>query len=125
MRIFLITAALVVTLLTFGSSKPAGDSLDAAEFEEKIADGVVLVDFWAPWCGPCKAQNPILEDVAKQVKDFASVKKVNVDEQSDLAQKFGISSIPTLIIFKDGEERKRFQGLTDADDILMALKAEK
>ena len=125
MRIFSITAALVVTLLTFGCSKPTGDSLDAAEFEEKIADGVVLVDFWAPWCGPCKAQNPILEDVAKQVKDFASVKKVNVDEQSDLAQKFGISSIPTLIIFKDGEERKRFQGLTDADDILMALKAEK
>ena len=125
MRIFSITAALVVTLLTFGCSKPAGDSLDAAEFKEKIADGVVLVDFWAPWCGPCKAQNPILEDVAKQVKDFASVKKVNVDEQSDLAQKFGISSIPTLIIFKDGEERKRFQGLTDADDILMALKAEK
>ena len=75
--------ALVVTLLTFGCSKPAGDSLDAAEFEEKIAEGVVLVDFWAPWCGPCKAQNPILEDVAKQVKDFASVKKVNVDEQSD------------------------------------------
>ena len=125
MRIFSITVALVVTLLTFGCSKPAGDSLDAAGFNEKIADGVVLVDFWAPWCGPCKAQNPILEDVAKQVKDFASVKKVNVDEQSDLAQKFGISSIPTLIIFKDGEERKRFQGLTDADEILMALKAEK
>ena len=125
MRIFSITAALVVALLTFGCSKPAGDSLDAAEFEEKIAEDVVLVDFWAPWCGPCKAQNPILEDVAKQVKDFASVKKVNVDEQSDLAQKFGISSIPTLIIFRDGEERKRFQGLTDADEILMALKAEK
>ena len=120
-----MAVTLVATLMIFGCSQPAGDSMSAAEFEEKIAEGVVLVDFWAPWCGPCKAQNPILEDVAKQVKDFASVKKVNVDEQSDLAQKFGISSIPTLIIFKDGEERKRFQGLTDADDILMALKAEK
>ena len=125
MRIFSITVTLVATLMIFGCSQPAGESMSAAEFEEKIADGVVLVDFWAPWCGPCKAQNPILEDVAKEVKDFASVTKVNVDEQSDLAQKYGISSIPTLIIFKDGEERKRFQGFTDAGEILMALKAEK
>ena len=73
-----------------------------AEFEEAIAKGEVLVDFWATWCGPCRMLAPVLEEVAAEHPELAIV-KVDVDEAGDLAAKFGISSIPTLIRFQDGK----------------------
>ena len=83
-----------------------GDSYDAA-----TAKGVVLVDFWAPWCGPCKMQGPILEKVAAEIGDKAVIAKVNVDESPELAAKYGVRSIPTLILLKDGEVSQQFVGL--------------
>lgn len=74
----------------------------AAEFEEAIAKGEVLVDFWATWCGPCRMLAPVLEEVAAEHPELTIV-KVDVDEAGDLAAKFGISSIPTLIRFQDGK----------------------
>ena len=74
-----------------------------AELEEEIKNGVVLVDFFATWCGPCRMLSPILEEVAKE-NPFLTVLKVDVDEATQLAATFGIQSIPTLILFKGGQQ---------------------
>jgi thioredoxin 1 len=72
-------------------------------FDKEIAKGVALVDFWAPWCGPCKMMAPTIEQLAKELHGKVKVAKVNVDEEQELSSKFGIMSIPTLMIFKDGK----------------------
>ena len=86
-------------------------SLNKDNFEKSIANGVALVDFWAEWCGPCKMQLPIIEEFSGEMERKATVGKVNVDEQLELAQSFGIQSIPTLILFKDGKPVKKLVGL--------------
>lgn len=74
-----------------------------ANFDEQIKEGVSLVDFWAPWCGPCKMIAPVLEDLAKDVEGKANIVKLDVDENQATAAKYEVMSIPTLIVFKDGE----------------------
>lgn len=77
--------------------------LNKDNFTEKTANGVALVDFWAEWCGPCRTQLPILDEVYEELKDKATIGKVNVDEELELAQIFGVQSIPTLVLLKDGK----------------------
>ncbi|PKG25033.1 thioredoxin [Niallia nealsonii] len=72
-------------------------------FETETGSGVVLVDFWAPWCGPCKMIAPVLEELDAELGDKAKIVKVDVDENQGSASKFGVMSIPTLLVFKDGE----------------------
>ena len=72
-------------------------------FESLVAEGVTMVDFWAPWCGPCRMIAPIVEEIAEEYDGKAKVVKVNTDEQQELAIKFGIRSIPTVLFFKDGQ----------------------
>ncbi|MBI2875244.1 MAG: thioredoxin [Firmicutes bacterium] len=76
-----------------------------------------LVDFWAPWCGPCRIQAPILEDFAAKVKGKIQVRKLNTDENGDTAAQYGIRSIPTLILFKDGKEVDRHIGVAQAQEL--------
>lgn len=85
--------------------------LGSTDFAEKIADGVALVDFWATWCGPCRLQLPVLEDLAKEFQNSVTIAKVNVDDADDVAGQFGIHAIPTLILFDNGKEVKRFIGV--------------
>ncbi len=77
--------------------------LNASNFDETIKEGVVLVDFWAPWCGPCRMLAPVIEELAEEFDGKAKICKVNTDEEQDIAVKYGIRSIPTILFFKNGE----------------------
>lgn len=92
-----------------------------ADFQSATQSGVVLVDFFATWCGPCKMQHPILESVAEAVRGKAKVCKVDTDKLSALAGRFDVSSIPTLVIMKDGQVIDRMVGLQQAAALQSAL----
>ncbi len=97
--------------------------LTTANFDSTIASGTVLVDFWAPWCGPCRAQGPIIDKVAEKVGDKAVLAKVNVDESPLIAAKFGVRSIPTLILFKNGQKVRDFIGVQQEAALVEILTA--
>ena len=93
---------------------------DNFETEVLGSDKTVLVDFWASWCGPCKMLSPVVDQIAEE-KDDIKVCKLNVDEQQDIAVKYKVMSIPTLIVFKNGEEVNRSVGVIPKEEILALL----
>ncbi len=96
--------------------------LNADNFTESIkTDKTVLIDFWAPWCGPCRMLGPILEEVAEENPELV-VAKVNVDEEADLAQAFGVTSIPLLVVMKDGKPVNQSVGLIPKEKVLELVK---
>jgi len=98
--------------------------ITSSNFEEKVtnSDKPVLVDFWATWCVPCQMQGPVIEQLASEAKDFY-VGKVNVEEETDLQVKFGISSIPSLLVFKGGECVKELVGFHSKEQLLEEMSA--
>jgi thioredoxin 1 len=96
----------------------AVEHLTEADFSEKIAAGVVLADFFATWCGPCKMLSPTIEEIGAECDGSFSVYKVDVDEAEDVAMDYGVMSVPTLIVFKNGEEAARMVGVQPKTAIL-------
>lgn len=101
-------------------------NLDSDTFQGTIdgsGDTPVVVDFWAPWCGPCKAIAPILEDLAEEMGDSVKICKVNVDEANDIAGQYNIRAIPTLLVFKGGKVVDQVVGLSSKDDLKSKIAA--
>ncbi len=98
--------------------------LNEENFEEDVlkSEKVVLVDFYADWCGPCKMMSPIVDEIAEELGDKIKVGKVNTDENLNLAEKYNIMSIPTIMVFKGGQLVKTFIGVTSKEAIIEALK---
>ena len=92
-------------------------------FDQIVNNGVTLVDFWAPWCGPCRMIAPVIEELAQEYDGKATIGKVNTDEQQELAVRFGIRSIPTILFFKDGELVDQMIGAASKDVFASKLDA--
>ena len=103
----------------------AGNEIELtdATFDQTIhnSDVPVLVDFWAPWCGPCRMIAPIIKEIADEYADRAKICRLNTDDARDSAMEFGISAIPTIILFKDGQVQKKWVGLTSKKDLAAAI----
>jgi thioredoxin 1 len=92
-----------------------------ATFQIETAAGTVLVDFWAPWCGPCKMIAPVLDELSSEIGDKAKIAKINVDDNPESAAKYNVMSIPTLLIFKDGQVVNQLVGVQPKDRLKAAI----
>ncbi len=99
--------------------------LSVQNFENQIKNGVVLVDFWAPWCAPCKMMAPVINEVADELTGNAAVGKLDVDQNQAVAAKYNVRSIPTLILFKNGKEVTRFVGVKTKDFLVKQINQNK
>lgn len=95
--------------------------LNDENFADTIGSGVTLVDFWAPWCGPCLMQGPIVEQIAEKIDGKAKVAKMNVDDSMQTAMQYRIQSIPTIMVFKDGEVAGQMVGVQSEHQLMQAL----
>jgi thioredoxin 1 len=97
--------------------------LNKENFETTLnqSDRPVLVDFWAEWCGPCRMLGPVLDEIAREIGDRATIAKVNIDEEPELASRFGVRSIPTLVVFRQGTEQDRLVGVVPKKTIVGKL----
>ena len=98
-------------------------NLNKESFDKVVStrNKTLIIDFWAPWCGPCKALGPILEEISSEMSDSVGIYKVNVDENTDLAQEHGVQSIPTMLVFKDGNLSETLVGLKTKDELIKII----
>ena len=99
-------------------------TFEEKNFEEEVlkSEGKVLVDFYADWCGPCRMMSPVIDDIAKELDGTVKVGKVNVDNNQELAIKYDVMSIPTIMVFEKGNQIRTFVGVTDKQERLYVLK---
>jgi len=126
-----LTLSIVIGLFLFGqkNSKPVNNLSTTSEiiilndknFDSQISGNLILVDFWAPWCAPCRMMHPILEEIAKENKGKIKVAKVNIDDFPQYAQKYIVQGIPTLILFNKSKESKRIVGYKSKDEIIRQI----
>jgi thioredoxin 1 len=95
--------------------------LTAETFSDEVNHGIVLLDFWASWCAPCRVQLPIVESVARQAGNAVKIAKVNIDTDPAVARHFSVESVPTLVLLKDGTELCRFVGVQSEATLLLAI----
>ena len=120
--IFAVISALSIYALA-GVDKKNNNLITLTDdnFGKEIKNDIVIVDFWAVWCGPCQRQGPIIEDLAIELKKRARVGKLDIDKNQMVADLYQVTNIPTIIIFKKGKPAKRFVGLTTREEIIQAI----
>ena len=98
--------------------------ITSENYEEEVlkSDKPVLIDFYADWCGPCRMMSPIIDEIAEEMEGKIKVGKINVDDNQELAMEYGVMSIPTIVVIKNGQVEKTFVGVRDKDEIKEALK---
>ena len=98
--------------------------LTSENYEEEVlkSDKTVLIDFYADWCGPCRMMSPIIDEIAEEMEGKIKVGKINVDDNQELAMEYGVMSIPTIVVIKNGQVAKTFVGVRDKDEIKEVLK---
>lgn len=121
--VVLCAALLLVYSFAIPGKGPNVVVLTGSTFPATVDSGVTVVDFWAEWCGPCRFQGPIMADLAKRHSGAITVGKVDVDSEEELADRFGVNSIPTIIIFKNGQEAARYVGVTEEAELSEAVRA--
>lgn len=101
-----------------------GQEITKGDFDKKVIESAkpVIVDFYAPWCGPCQMMAPILDEVKEEVGDSTKIYKVNIDEEHELANQYQVMSIPTIFVFKGGKIVKQFNGVVSKEEIVEGLK---
>ena len=132
-RIIIAQFVIILALVAFSGKTYSQKTEKAAEekvkiitdqeFDKTIKKGITLIDFWATWCGPCRRQAPIVEEIANEVSKKIKIGKLDIDKNKIAASTYSVRNIPTLIIFKDGKEVKRLVGLQDKQTILNELNA--
>ena len=119
--LLVLTTTLGIVACKPGATNDNIVTLTTDNFNEQTATGVVMVDFWATWCMPCKAMAPVIDEIASQTKGKVKVGKVDIDENKPLARQFGIQAIPTHIILKDGKQVETLVGMQSKESIVQAL----
>ncbi len=99
-------------------------NITSKNYEEEVlkSDRPILIDFYADWCGPCRMMSPIIDEIAEKISDKVKVGKINVDENQDLAMKYEVMSIPTIVIIEDGKVKNKFVGVRDKNEIMSYLR---
>lgn len=122
LSIYIYNIKLKLKKISHTTDHPKIITLTDQNFKHQVKDKLILIDFWANWCMPCRMMIPVLNDLANEIDDNTCIGKINVEEHQQLAQKFNIRNIPTLLLLKNGKEINRYTGVKSKDFLLKQIK---